>query len=105
MVLKPHRLTGIADIPLQDRSGGIVPLKIVPEKSSAYFHLKSGKPGHGFVDGPLKKLRVHRLCHHGGKPVQSGVTSALDGRVHHGRVIQMVPRVGSRRFHIFFPPS
>ena len=91
LVLKIHRLTGVLNVRLQKRPGGIVRLEVVPEYPLADFHMEAGEPGHGAVDGPLEGLGVHLLGHDGGEAVHRRIGAALDGRVHHGGVIQLKP--------------
>lgn len=101
MILETYRLAGISDIPLQSRAWTVIPFKVIPEESTADFDLESRKAGHGFINGPLKALRVHRVGHHGGKPIKRRIVPPLDGGIHHGRVVQMVPWLRSNRFHTF----
>lgn len=88
---KAHRLAWIFHILLDKGARRAVGLKVIPEGAPLNADPESREPGQGLVDGPLQRLGVHQLCHHGGKTVDRRVVLLLNGGVHHGRIVQLVP--------------
>ena len=93
VLLETHRLAGVAHVLLHEGAGGVVGLKVIPEKAPADVDPEAGEPGHGLVDGPLESVRVHHVRHHRRKAVDGGVVLLLDGGIHHGGVVQTVPLI------------
>ena len=90
-LIKTYGLARIGDILLYKGAGSVVEFRVVPEDPRLDPHPEAREAGHGLVHCPLKGLRVHRLIHHGGKAINSGIPFLLDGGVDHRRIVQPVP--------------
>ena len=95
---------GVGAVRLHEGAARAVGLEIIPEEAPPYAHGEAGEARHGPVHSPLQRVRPYLLPQPGGEAVDGRVLLALDGRVHHARVVHAVPgRPGNCHFASLLP--